>query len=248
MAHYSIDFYPKSFARRTSIELVIPSLDLHQSLANNDLSYYQNASEKYPLLLCLCGFGDSLKSFQENTNIDYLCQLNKVACCFISGEDKWYLKMGEIDDYYSFIENDLLDFLYGNFKFLSPKASLGLFGVSMGGFGALYHYLNNLEKFKVCIALSPALKPDRIDESLYTDLKSLFMKNKNYDFNIYLSVGTTDFIYSASLEMDKFLKENVKNVRYHFLKNMDHSWLTWNSQLSDVFSFLSKVGFNSQKL
>lgn len=60
MATYSIDLCVKSLARKTKIELVIPSLNLQGCLKNNDDNYYQNSEKKYPLIIFLHGFGDDL--------------------------------------------------------------------------------------------------------------------------------------------------------------------------------------------
>ena len=98
---------------------------------------------------------------------------------FINGENKWYLDMGPIDNYYSLIEEEVTDFLYGNFSCLSKDMPLIIAGVSMGGYGAMYHYLKNTSKYSACIALSPATRPDHIDESKYGSLKDLFLKEKD---------------------------------------------------------------------
>ena len=55
MATYSIDLCVKSLARKTKIELVIPSLNLQGCLKNNDDNYYQNSEKKYPLIIFLHG-------------------------------------------------------------------------------------------------------------------------------------------------------------------------------------------------
>ena len=40
MARYTIDFYSKSLLRRVKIQLIIPSLNLTQTLRNPDENYY----------------------------------------------------------------------------------------------------------------------------------------------------------------------------------------------------------------
>ena len=54
----------------------------------------------------------------------------------------------------------------------------------MGGYGAMYHYLKNTSKYSACIALSPATRPDHIDESKYGSLKDLFLKEKNKNIKV----------------------------------------------------------------
>ena len=114
MARYQIDFYSKSLLRRVDIRVNIPSNNLHDSISMND-DYYERREEKFPLVVFLCGFGENQVSWQTNTMVDLLLEKNKVAAIFVNGENKWYLNLSPIEKWYDFIENDILDFVYGNF-------------------------------------------------------------------------------------------------------------------------------------
>mgnify|MGYP003297523539 CR=1 FL=1 len=39
-------------------------------------------------------------------------------------------------------------------------------------------YLKNVDKYAACVALSPAIRPDRLDESKFGTLRELFLENK----------------------------------------------------------------------
>jgi len=238
MAKLTLEFHTKSLARRTRLDLVIPSLNLGGSLKNQDNNYYQNRTEKFPLIIFLHGFGDDEKAWQNNTQVIKLCEENKIAACFINGENKWYLNLGPIDNYYSLIEEEVTDFLYGNFTCLSKDMPLFIAGVSMGGYGALYHYLKNTDKYAACVALSPAIRPDRLDESKFGFLRDLFLENKKSKLEVYLSVGENDFIIESSKGLNQFLIENNVGVEYKFIPNCDHSWLTWAQEIFPVFEYL----------
>ena len=238
MARYTVDFYAKHLARRINVSLVVPSLNLHQCLENSNPNYYQESNHQYPLVIFLCGFGDNQQAWLRNTRVDALCEQNGVAGLFIDGENKWYLNHSPIENYYDLIEEDLLDFVYGNFRCLSKNKPLVIAGVSMGGYGALYHYLTNVDKYSACISLSPALKPDFLDETKYGTLKDHFLKNKDKDLNIYLSVGEKDFIVNQSREFNDFLEKNIKKVEYKFVPNKNHSWDCWNEEIYKVFDYL----------
>lgn len=242
MAHFSLEFYTKSLARKTHLDLVIPSLNLHECLKNEEENYYQKNNHFYPLMICLHGFGDDEKGWQNNTSIIKLAEEHKFAVCFLNGENKWYLSMGPIEDHYSLIERDVMDFLYGNFKCLSKDMPLAICGVSMGGYGAMYHYLKNTDKYICGIALSPAIKPDSLEDKSYA-LETLFLENKNNNLNIYLSVGDKDFIYNHSMQLNEVLKSNLKNVYYRTISGADHSWNTWQVEMNNVIDYLYQVGF-----
>lgn len=238
MALLTVDFHTKALARRTRMDVFIPSLNLGGCLKNQDVNYYQNNNETYPLIIFLHGFGDNEKSWQVNSQILKICEDKKIAACFINGENKWYLDMGPIDNYYSLVEEEALDFLYGNFSCLSKEKPLVIAGVSMGGYGALYHYIKNVDKYTACVALSPAIRPDRLDESKFGTLRDLFLENKGKDLNVYLSVGECDFIIESSREFNEFLIENELGVEYKFIPNRDHSWNTWAQEIFDVIEYL----------
>ncbi len=241
MAHYQIEAYLKSVARKVRFDVVIPSLNLQGCLSNKDDNYYSNLDKKYPLALFFHGFGDDEKGWQNNSQIIKLCEENNVAGCFINGENKWYLKMGAIDDFYNLIEKDILDFLYGNFSSLSKDMPLAVCGVSMGGYGALYHYLNNLDKYYCAVSLSPATKPDYMDESY--SLRSVSLAHTNEKLNVYLSVGENDFIIKASKELDEFFENNNIDIRYKYIPNANHSWSTWSNEVFNVFEYFKQIKF-----
>ena len=238
MALLNVEFHTKSLARRTRMDVFIPSLNLGGCLKNQDVNYYQNNNETYPLIIFLHGFGDNEKAWQMNTQILKLCEDNKIAACFINGENKWYLNLGQIDNYYSLVEDEVTDFLYGNFTCLSKDRPLVIAGVSMGGYGAMYHYLKNVDKYAACVALSPAIRPDRLDESEIGSLKDLFMENKGRELNLYLSVGEKDFIIESSKQFNEFLINNQIGVGYKFIPNKDHSWYTWAEEIFNVIEYL----------
>ena len=238
MALLTVDFHTKSLARKTKMDVFIPSLNLGGCLRNQDVNYYQNNQETYPLIIFLHGFGDNEKGWQTNTQILKICEDKKIAACFINGENNWYLNMGPIENYYSLLEEEVPDFLYGNFRCLSKDKPLIIAGVSMGGYGALYHYIRNVDKYAACVALSPALRPDRHDESRFGTLRDLFLESKGKTLNVYLSVGECDFIVDSAREFNEFLISNDLGVEYKFIPDRDHSWYTWNQEVLNVVEYL----------
>ena len=112
----------------------------------------------------------------------------------------------------------------------------------MGGFGALYHYLKNVDKYAHCFALSPATKPDNFDEEKHGSLKGLFLANKDKKLNCYISIGENDFIINASKELNQFLLDNKIDANYKFIPNYDHSWPLWRIEIVNVFDYLKTKG------
>ena len=241
MARFTLDFYSKSLYRRFEVNLIIPSLNLGGTIQNKDKEYYQHRETKDPLLICFNGFGDNEKAWINNSHIDELCEKNGVAAVFINGQNKFYLNQGPLDNYYDLVEEDILDFLYGNFTNLSKEAPLFIAGVSMGGYGALYHYINNVDKYAYCFAFSPATKPDMMDEETY-GLRNQFLKVKGQKLNCYISVGEKDFIIEASKRLNNHLKENEIDAEYKIIPNYDHSWSLWREEVVEMFNIVKTKG------
>ncbi len=232
MARFNLRFLSKSLLRKTEVNLVIPSLDLHGAIAETNPGYYCESSERFPLIILLSGFGDDNEAWLVQTNIASLCNEYRVAAAFVGGENKWYLDASPVDNWHAFLESELPDFLYGNFSRLDKSILPVIGGVSMGGYGALYNGLKSPEKYSAIMALSPATRPDgMIDETVHGTLKDLFLKSKGKLPPIYLSVGDEDFIYEASRDFDKWLTQNSLGVNYKFVSGFAHSWDLWRLEI-----------------
>lgn len=232
MARFNLRFVSKSLLRKTEVNLIIPSLDLHGVISNKNDRYYRDSTRKYPLIILLSGFNDDNEAWLFQTNIFSLCSEYGVAVALIGGENKWYLDQGPIDSWHSFIEKELPDFLYGNFTMLDQSKLPVIGGVSMGGYGALYNGLKSPEKYSAIMALSPATKPDDVvDEKQHGTLKELFLKAKDKLPYTYISVGDKDFIYELSKEFDVWLTENSIGVNYSFIEGYAHTWDLWRIEL-----------------
>ncbi len=238
MARYNFRFLSKYLLRRTEVNLVIPSLDLHGAIAQKDEHYYCHDQERFPLIIAMSGFGDDNEAWIRNTDVVALCDKYRVAVAMIGGENKWYLDSSPTDNWHSFITRELPDFLYGNFSKLDPSR-LMLAGVSMGGYGALYNGLKNPENYRAILALSPALKPDGyMDEEKTGTLKDLFLAAKDRLPYVYLAVGDKDFIFDQSAAMNQWLTENIPGVAYHIVGGYGHTWDLWDRELE---SFLQEL-------
>ncbi len=231
MARYNLRFLSKHLLRRTEVNLVIPSLDLHGAISQKDDCYYQNSTERFPLIIALSGFGDDNEAWLRNTDVVALCDKYRVAAAMVSGENKWYLDTSPVDNWHSFLSKELPDFLFGNFSKLDPSRRM-LAGVSMGGYGALYNGLKDPEKYSAVLSLSPAIRPESyIDEEKVGTLKELFAEAKEQLPYIYLAIGDKDFIFDQSKVFNSWLQENIPGVAYRIVEGYGHTWDLWAKEL-----------------
>jgi S-formylglutathione hydrolase FrmB len=239
MARYTLRFLSKYLLRKTEVNVVIPSLDLHGAISQKSDRYYRDSDEKFPLLILLSGFGDDNDAWLYQTEIFALCSQYRVAVAMVGGENKWYLNNNPVDNWQDYLTKELPDFLYGNFSKLDQSKLPIIGGVSMGGYGALYNGLKSPKSFSAIAAFSPATKPDdAVDESKHGTLKELFLSAKNDLPPVYLSVGEKDFIYQASRDFDAWLTENKIGVNYRFVPDYAHSWDLWRLEIINFLQLL----------
>lgn len=239
MGRYNVTFVSKSLLRKININVVIPSLNLHTAMQQKNERYYRDNDKKYPLLILLSGFADDNEAWLTKSDIQQLCDEYQVAAAFIGGENKWYLDTSPIDNWSKLINEEIPDFLYGNFSKLNENLPLVLGGVSMGGYGALYNGLKHPNKYNAILALSPGIRPDvSINEELHGSLKDMLLKEKENLPFIYLSIGTKDFIIKQTIEFNDWLEENGFEFKYNFAEGFEHSWKLWRI---DIEKFLIEL-------
>lgn len=240
MARFDVHFFSKSLLRKVEVKLVIPTLSLQTAMQVQDPCYYQNSGETFPLFLLLCGFSDDNDGWLSGASLQELCNRHRIAAVSIGGENKWYLNASPIDNWHTFLEQELPDFLYGQFSKLDSGKKPVICGVSMGGFGALWNGLSAPERYSAIAALSPALKPDGYlaDEEKYPPLKKLFTETKATRPFTYIAIGENDFIVKPSREFDAWLEEHEIGVRYRFVPGYAHDWNFWRVQIEDVLAEL----------
>lgn len=246
MARINIRFLSKSLYRKTEVNLILPSLDLHGSMREQSPDYYRENGQKYPLLVLLSGFSDDDEGWLANSDIVALCDRYRVAAALVGGENRWYVDSGPMDRWHAYLCEELPDFLYGNFSKLDRGCQI-LGGVSMGGYGALYNGLKCPQSYSAIMALSPALKPDGyIDEGAVGTLKDLFLSARGKLPPVYLSVGDRDFIYGQSAEFNGWLRENGTGAEYRFVEGYDHSWALWKLEIVRFLEFLKQKNIIGQ--
>lgn len=238
MAVYTVRFFSKSLMRKTEVNVVIPSLAMHEAMQVTDPEYYQHSDDKYPLFLALSGFGDDNQAWLTNGNLQALCDKYRIAAACIGGEDKWYLNASPIDNWSNLLEQELPDFLYGQFAKLDRSRKPAICGVSMGGFGALWNGMSKPDHYSAIIAMSPATRPDGFlnDESRFASLKTLFLRTKGQLPYVSLSIGENDFIIQPTRELDDWLEENGIGIRYHIAPGHAHNWDFWRISIEDVLT------------
>ena len=80
------------------------------------------------------------------TSIERYAEERNIAVCTFSAENKYYLNSKD-EKFEDFLEEELPDYLLGNFPLSNRREDTYIAGLSMGGFGALYHALRLNEQY-----------------------------------------------------------------------------------------------------
>ena len=244
MAHLDINFLSNALNRNVDIKLILPTKTawtLENKYEAKTNTFYQDKKDmKYPLLILLHGYTGSLQQWLGFTRAEMYAEENNIAIVTVSGENKWFINT-EYDKYYDFIEYELKDFLYGNFPISKERSDNYIAGLSMGGFGALYHALSNPLAYNKVGAFSPALYPKAKSLLKGNEIEELTLSNKDNLPNIYFSIGDKDFLLDDTNKYSKFLDKNNIKYEYSLVEGYSHEWRFWDMELEKFIKSLDRT-------
>ena len=206
---------------------------------------YQNSVQNYPVLYLLHGLFGSYKNWSELTDIkSYAKKINFIIVLPEAG-DSWYSnsEIKESEKFESFFINEFFPEIENKFRILRRKEARAIFGLSMGGYGALKFALKYPYLFDFSGSMSGAFDAPRQHEkshgvdwenlgrsisnvfgtenSLTRQQNDLFnlidQLNKNEITelpNLYLSCGDKDEFLTVNRELVHQLK--IKKIKFQY--------------------------------
>jgi len=267
MAKFTCNFISYTLKRTVDITVVIPSVTIPESMGmfSSDMDGVpDNLSElkgrcrhrkdgKYPVLYLLHGYGNNHAQWTGYTNVELFAEERNIAIVNISAENKSYVKSGG-DDFYSFIEDELPDFICSMFPVSDRPEDTYIAGLSMGGYGTLVHALNNPAKYRAFGAFSAAVdinpatlsggegadKP--VDPSISPiALADKLIAEKTPFPAAYIAIGGKDFLLEANQAFrDKLVNAGVP-VTYEVMPEYGHEWRFWNIQVEKFLDWIQPI-------
>ena len=231
---------------------------LHSNAMNRDMTFSvwlpggYDKKKTYPFLYLLHGYEDSNQNATWNR-----CWLDKGNAAKIAddyqksggvpmviimpnGLDKFYYKNG----YEKFFEEELMPTLEAEYKCNGKRAIAGL---SMGGFGTLYHAAKYPGKFKYAYAMSPAANYVDMDYATWTIREAIYtidVIKANPEGTVFpsftIEVGKQDMTVSNS--DSKKLSDQMASMRIsceYVERDGSHDWPFWQGCLPKA---LIKIG------
>ena len=244
MAHIDINMISNSLGRAVDFTLILPTKTSPTLESNYDAktnTYYQNKrNKKYPLLILLHGYLNDEKNWGRYARAEFYAEENNIAICMVNGENKFYMNWDHPvtkDNFFDFIEYELKDFLYGTFPISPRREDNFIAGLSMGGFGALFHGLANPKSYSAIGAFSA---PYTEMKGLGIDFKKIIGRKTDIPF-IYMSCGDKDGLLKDNDDIHKDLNEMGISHLYNVVPGYAHEWRFWDLELERFIKGLKRT-------
>ncbi len=197
---------------------------------------------KYPVLYLLHGKGNDYKSWLRYTSVERLAEEQRIAVVTFSCGNKFYMNSPNHENYFDFLEEELPEFVCGNFP-ISPRVEdRYIAGLSMGGYGTLLHALRCPEHYCAFGAFSaPVHEVQQLLGSGAADLLKQLdetMKKRVQLPRAYLACGMNDFLYPDNADLHKaFVEHGVEHV-WNAVPGYEHEWKFWDMEIEKFLNWL----------
>ena len=214
--------------------------------------------DKYPVLYLLHGWGNNHATWTGYTNVELFAEERNIAVVMLSAENKSYINMNDGDRFYDFIQNELPDFVCGNFPVSTDPQNTYIAGLSMGGFGTYVHGLSNPEKYRAIGAFSAAVSLNPImmltGEEKATDpqydprsiAKKIHGEGRKFP-KIFIGCGEKDFLFKDNETFKNELHDMGADVTWVPVPGYGHEWRFWNEIVEKFLDWLPRTDAYARK-
>lgn len=250
MAFFNIEFYSNCLNRSTTLKMVVPTDWNNTTPSRDDNPYFKRPMKTLFLLHGYTGKGDCWVP-------EFLAEKYNFAIVCPNGENSFWLDgISTGHKFQTFVGEELISFVRKTFGLATKREDTYIMGFSMGGFGALHTALAYPDVFSKTAPLSSAFihnevmemkpgssnpvanyeyyrecfgEPSELKESENNPevlIKKLKEQGKEFP-EIFMAVGTEDFLLEPNRAMHKFLEDSgIKHTYLEWKGNHDFDF--WN--------------------
>ena len=215
--------------------------------------YDPASSEKYPVLCLIHGMTDTHETWFKvgkiNNILDNLIAAGLAKKMIVvmpyanpypemirRGQAKMYNPMDTELTTKEFTES-VVPFIEANYNVLTDADSRAIAGFSLGGRQTLACGLGNPDKFHYVCAFAPAVFGPEISGNFENGTYAKADKLNESLKLLWLSCGTSDFLYQSSLQLENNLKD--RGIRYTTMyPGGGHTWMNCRDYITEVCKLL----------
>jgi S-formylglutathione hydrolase FrmB len=229
---------------------------------------YDTSTRSYPVIYLLHGYGGNQSSWIEDGEVNRIVSreitnMNAPEMIIVmpDGGNYFYINtLGDTVRYEDYFIKEFIPNVEKQFRIMSRTNKRAIAGLSMGGYGALYHVLTHRELFGACYAMSAATgvidrrgEDERDVDSEYYDSHNIvkLIQNAEYDPQdpdwrkrffpmVFLDCGDDDFLTMANNEVYEAFREKQIPVEYR-IHDGGHSWAYWRRALPDALEYIGTM-------
>lgn len=243
MAQVHCNFFSYSLGYPVDIELILPSF----TSCNMGDPHSHALPDKFPVLYLLHGYGNDYQAWLRYTSIQRYAEEHRIAVVTFSCHNKAYQNAPYGENFYDFLNKELPEFVENYFPISSYAKERYIAGLSMGGYGALLHGLQNPERYSAIGAFSPGIPdPDAPPDPYRVMREDIFqltedaLQSNTALPDLFLCIGERDFLYERVTKYHQVFghRWNSSRYRYDDLPGYDHEFAIWDIE---VLAFLEWI-------
>lgn len=244
MSLFQVSFFSKVLGKATMLSVIIPESESRE-YAPIDRSI------KYPTLYLLHGGTDDHSAWMRQSSIERYAKEHKIAVVMPDADLSYYTDMVHGRKYWTFISEEVPDFVRAHFPLSEKREDNFVAGLSMGGYGSFKMALKKPEMFNAAASFSGTLCMDEminyvphrekefkeifgaldVIKDSENDLRYLIKKSVDEKVNLprlYQFCGTEDFLYKMNQDFKKYADELGIDTNYEEAKG-SHEWNYWDN-------------------
>lgn len=244
MARFETKFISYTLNRTVDVTVVVPTATMPDSLGLGGAVATHIVADKYPVLYLLHGLGNHHGDWCSYTNIEFFAEERQIAVVMISAENRFYRCSADGDDFFTFLSEEVPEFVTNMFPISDKKEDSYIAGLSMGGYGALLHGMNRPERYAAIGAFSAAVGAPAATEQRHVREDVEYDLDKMMDKKlppIYFACGKDDMLYEANVAFHEALEKHGQNVTWVAEDGYTHEWRFWNRQVEEFLKWIPRT-------
>ena len=251
MALFTMNIYSVNLGMQAKVNVVIP-----QKFNTGEIGVEGGKKDNgFKCLYLLHGLSDDETIWLRRTSIERYAAQYGICVVMPCGDKSFYTDMKYGSKYYTYISEELPKLISEFFHVSDKKEDTFIAGLSMGGYGALKVAMKNPDRYCKVAGLSSVADIKAVTERFHDTFVPIFGEdvnipdeedlfkiseacNKNPEKpEIYLGVGTEDFLYESN---QKF-KKHLENIGYEFTYRESagmHNWFFWDEYIQYVLKWM----------